>query len=499
MSGRDAIRRLVLVAAAILLVGLAAEWLAHGTRWSFEAQRDLLTGWLIAGCGLLSWARVPHSRIGPLLIIAGLTWFIGTTADPLTPTGRVAQALTEVYAGVLAHALVTWPSGRATRPMERALVVAGYGVVLLWAAWPNLPSTLLVGGLLAAGLLAQAATLTPHVRRVRRPALLLGLGLAVMLAAKGVLASALREAGIAYPGGAGDIWQMALVAVAVGLTWSLIALERRRRSATDLVVELGDDRPALSVAEMAEAAGLADDAAIADALAQAAAMAERNAILRDELSAQAAGLEASRRRLVEAGDAERAALETRLRLGAADRLGRLQTGLRLERDRVVSLAPELRPGLDRALDQLTRAQVELDELSAGLDPALLRERGLRAALLDLAERSPVPVSLTIEATVLGEPGVERTLFYVASEALANVAKHARATRSWLHLGEDPVVLTLTVEDDGVGIVGLREGSGLRGLRDRIDALGGSLVVSRGDAGGARLLVTIPTAAPRQRG
>jgi signal transduction histidine kinase len=158
---------------------------------------------------------------------------------------------------------------------------------------------------------------------------------------------------------------------------------------------------------------------------------------------------------------------------------------------VAAHAPVALPRLDRAIDQLRRATLELDELARGLDPALLRERGLSDALEDLAARSPVAVELSLQPMRFREAGLERTLFYVASEALANVAKHARATRARLRLDVEGSVVRLAVEDDGIGISGQADGSGLRGLRDRVDAVGGTLSIATTEGGGASVRVTLP--------
>jgi signal transduction histidine kinase len=258
-----------------------------------------------------------------------------------------------------------------------------------------------------------------------------------------------------------------------------------------VVVRLGDARPVASAAELAEAAGLDDDAALTSALHWADEMAARNAALREQLSAKVQELEASRLRLLEAGDAERAALEDRLRRGAADRLGRLEAELASISAGGEPLAPDVSLRLGRALDQLSLTRVELDELARGLDPGLLTERGLEGALRDLADRSPVPVLMEIEPVDPGWPTVDRTLFYVASEALANIAKHAQAAHAWLRLRHDGGIAALAIEDDGVGGADPRLGTGLRGLSDRLDALGGTLQVTPRADGGTRLLAAIP--------
>lgn len=482
-------------AALVVALGVGAEWLEHGTRFGFAAQRDLLTGWAVAASGLVAWALVPWSRVGPLLVAAGVTWF-AWNAGSVEGLGPIAAALTDLCAGFLAHALFTWPTGRVTRPLERVLVAGGYIVALFPPLWERDASLVIVAGLLAAGLVVGWAALPPRARHVRLPALALGLGLAATLTTKGALASVLRGAGVAYPGTSGDLWQIAVVVVAVSLTWSLVALDRRRRGAADLVVRLSEERPLATLHEVAEAAGLRDEEATRDALERAADMAARNTALREELAAQAAALDRSRRRLVEAGDAERADLEERLRLGPARRLARLEQALIDGYPHVAGPAgpralAEAAPRIERAVEQLRSAQLELSELARGLEPALLREQGLEAALRDVAARSPVPVEVSMAGLGAVEPTSARTLYYVASEALANIAKHARAAHAWLSVRAGPEGLQLAVEDDGAGIDDRPLGRGLRGLADRVDALGGTFAVTGQADRGTRLAVTIP--------
>jgi signal transduction histidine kinase len=491
VSERGRHRLLGAVGFGVLAIGVLAEWLAHGTRIGFDEQRDLVTGWLIAGAGLAAWAWVPRSRVGPLLVVAGLAWFIGTLGDHVTDIGRSALSLRFIYAGVLAHAIFTWSDGRARRELDRVLVTGGYLVTLLSPLWERDRGLLVIAALFGGGLLVQALTQPARTRRARRPAIVLGMWLAVLLASKGALASLLAEGGVAYPGHPEALWQIALVLVSVGLAGSLIRLERRREAATELVVRLGESGPPTSVAALAEAVGLPDDLDVADALLRAERLGARNAALHDELTAQAHAIEASRRRLVEAADDEREALEARLRHGAGRRLARLEADLDESRAAMEKAPAEAIMRVDRAREQLRLALAELDDLARGLDPALLRERGFGEALGDLALRSPVPVELSLEHIGSQERTLERTLYYVAAEALANVAKHAGATRAWMRLGVDGRAIVLAVEDDGVGGADADRGRGLRGLRDRVEAVGGVLRVAGRPEGGTSLRASIP--------
>jgi signal transduction histidine kinase len=492
MSDRRRATAIACMAGVVGVIGVAAEWLAHGTRLGFAEQRDLLTGWMIAGSGLLAWGLVPTSRTGPLLTATGLAWFLGTPSDAFTDGGRLAQALTFLYAGLLTHAIVTFPTGRATRAVDRILVVGGYVVALFPPLWQRNLNLDGLGLALAIGLVVQHATMPDAARRTRRPALGLGLALAAVLAGKGLLGTWLREAGVAFPGDPEAIWQIALVTVAIGLAWSLLRIEQRRATVADLVVRLGSRSTALT--DLSVELQFADEAGVSDALMRAHAMAERNATLHAQLQTQVDEIAASRRRLLEAGDQERQMLEEHLRHGAADRLGRLAIELaELGRDDVVAELPaEAIARVARARNQLERARVELDELARGLDPGVLTDLGLLGALRDLASRSPVPVELSLEPVGVTGSSIDRTLFFVAAEAIANVVRHAHCKRAWLRLDRRDGYVALQIEDDGVGGADPARGTGLTGLRDRLDAFGGVLAITARAGGGTRLLVTVPT-------
>ncbi len=483
-------RRPVLVigaAAALALGGLAAEWAHLGGRLDFPGLVELATGWAIGGCGLLAWSRAPDSRVGPLLMITALAWFVGTVRDADTDVGRIALALLYLYAGPLAHAVFTWPSGHVTRSLDRVLVIAGYVVALFPPLWQRDVGLLAIGALLMAGVLVQHATLPRRVRVVRRPALVAGLVLAFALLGKRAISQWALAQGVAVGRDPDTIWSIAITIACATLAGGLIALARHRAVVTDMVVQLGDDRSSL-----AEIAARSDhDPDVASALARAELILERNARLRAEVASQVHALEASRRRLLEVGDEERRRLEWRLRTGPAQRLADLAATLEVV---LAAGGQSVRPDglarLRRAGEQVGRARAELDEIARGLDPVVLAH-GLDLALRELARRSPVPVEVQVSASLDPAPSVQTTLFYVASEALANVIRHAHASRAWLRLAATDGDVSLDVEDDGVGGAEPPRGSGLRGLRDRLEACGGSLWVGDREQGGTRLAVRIP--------
>jgi signal transduction histidine kinase len=202
-------------------------------------------------------------------------------------------------------------------------------------------------------------------------------------------------------------------------------------------------------------------------------------------------LAASRARLLEAGDAERRRLERDLHDGAQQRLVSLALMLREVDAKLADDPDAARERLGVARDELVQALDELRELARGIHPTLLGDRGLRAALDALAARSPVPVHLTaLPRTRLPEP-LEVATYYVVAEALTNVAKHARAAEAEVGVTQSAERLVIEVRDDGIGGAEVGAGFGLRGLTDRVEALGGTLRVESPAQGGTRLIGEIP--------
>jgi PAS domain S-box-containing protein len=199
-----------------------------------------------------------------------------------------------------------------------------------------------------------------------------------------------------------------------------------------------------------------------------------------------ADLRASRARLVEVADAERRRIQRNLHDGAQQRL----TAVLLTLGRLREKSPEHEDLLDFAIDELAAGLQEIRELASGLHPSLLSERGLPAALEALALSAPITVELSaMSERRLPEP-VEAAAYYVVAEALANVHKHARARAVVVRSTSDDRVLTVEVVDDGVGGAD-SDGGGLRGLADRVEALGGKLVLESAAGAGTRVVAEIP--------
>ncbi|MEW2513366.1 HAMP domain-containing protein [Streptomyces sp. NPDC046870] len=211
----------------------------------------------------------------------------------------------------------------------------------------------------------------------------------------------------------------------------------------------------------------------------------------DSLEESHAELSTSRSRIIAAADQARRRIERDLHDGAQQRLLSLVLELRAAQNAVPVDRPELRARVVRVGETLLAALDDLRELARGIHPAILSEGGLPPALRALARRSLVPVELDVDVPRrLPEP-VEVAAYYVVSEALANTAKHARAScvRVRAHAGDD--VLLLCVHDDGVGGAVPGQGSGLVGLSDRVGALGGTLTLHSPSGHGTTLRARLP--------
>src|SRR5918996_395447 len=212
--------------------------------------------------------------------------------------------------------------------------------------------------------------------------------------------------------------------------------------------------------------------------------------LNAELHARLEELAASRARIVTAGDVERRRLERNLHDGAQQRLITLSLSLRVAMAKLDSDPAAARVALTDANDELALALDELRELARGLHPAVLSDRGLRAAVETLAGRMPVPVEADIPDERLPET-VEAAAYYLIAEALTNVTKYAQATTVRLQVATSDASIVVEVSDDGVGGADPAAGSGLRGLADRVEALGGSLEVVSPAGAGTTLRAEIP--------
>src|ERR687891_1020623 len=217
------------------------------------------------------------------------------------------------------------------------------------------------------------------------------------------------------------------------------------------------------------------------------ATAVSNATMRGELVA-------SRARVILAADDARRRIEHDLHDGAQQQLVTLALAMRSTEGRIPTGQEQLKAEVGGFADRLTSVVEELREMSRGIHPAILTKGGLSPALEALALRSAVPVKLNVRHEQRLPDAVEVAGYYVASEALTNASKHADASRVEIDLDLEDANLRLSIRDDGVGGADPGRGSGLIGLKDRVEALGGTIEVESPHGRGTRLQVAIPVRA-----
>lgn len=210
-------------------------------------------------------------------------------------------------------------------------------------------------------------------------------------------------------------------------------------------------------------------------------------------------LAASRARVIVAADEARRRIERDLHDGAQQQLVTLALGLRATEARIPPGLDALRGDVGRFAERLTTVVEELREMSRGIHPAILTEGGLSPAVEALALRSPVPVKLNVGCEGRLPARIEVAIYYVLSEALTNAAKHADASQVTIDLETGGGTLSLTIRDDGAGGADASGGSGLMGLKDRVEALGGTIQVASPPGRGTRLDVAIPLDTETSRG
>ena len=261
--------------------------------------------------------------------------------------------------------------------------------------------------------------------------------------------------------------------------------------------ELGADRAVRLIdAEGSHVAALVHDPALEhepellEAATAAAAISIENGRLHAELRARLDELHGSRARIVQAGQMERQRLERDLHDGAQQRLIALSLDLRRLEERLDE-DPEAREGLEHARGEIARSLDELRDVARGIHPAVVSGHGLAVALEQLAARAPLSVDLRVELDGRLPESLEVAAYYVVSESLTNVAKHAQATAARVEVVREQDDLVLEIVDDGLGGADPERGSGLRGLADRVEAFNGRLRVWTPRGGGTRVRAEIP--------
>ena len=564
---------------ATLLVGaLRGHWLSPA-----QATYEYAGTFAAVTLGLAVWRRRRDSRTGPLLValaIAAILPDLDTvffrSALPVT----VGLAATELLIPLYGHVVLSYPTGRLDRRIDRALVAlayvyaAVYAIPLLLFFSPRFPhSRQFYGCVPCADPLTHVAWHDVTGFRNTMDAFLVVLAIAfLILLARKLVASSRSQRSISWPlvaagaFGAGeyivqfsifgtqvDSWHneawfwivtSANLAIPTALAAGLLAGRTARSGVADLVLELerapaGSLRAALArtlgdpslelalwlperaafvrddgtafappeatggravtpigpagapLALMVHDSSLLERRALLDAAGAAARLALENERLHAELRAQLAEIRASRARIVEAGDVERRRLERDLHDGAQQRLLGMGLALQLARAQLGPDANGVSELLAEADGELRAALDELRELARGIHPAVLTEQGLGSALRTLAERSPVPVHLSAEPEPRFAAAAEAAVYFLVSEALANVAKHARASKVDLRVVSDGQAVTVDLVDDGSGGAEASRGSGLRGLTDRIQALDGRVEIASRPGHGTTIHAEIP--------
>jgi signal transduction histidine kinase len=482
---------------------------------------DAVTGFTLVALGLLAWQMRPRFVSGALMAVTGFAWFLGSIAGWAVFLHRapLAQLILSYPAKRL------WPNSR----LERLGILGAYPYALIYPIAANDEATIAfaVATLGLAGW-RYVDTGGPE-RRARRAALAVATPFALVL----IVGAALRLDGVTTGTTLLVAYELAVILIAVGLFTNLRWGKWAEATVTALVVDLGDpgtagilrDRlartladPALTIGywlteqnEYVDEAGrpvvlpsgdeqravtpiddagarlavlihdpaALDDPELRSGITAAARLALANARLQAEIRGRVEQVKASRRRLVETADDQRRQLERELHHATERQLAR-----------VVELLRVAEPQLADAKAGLDAARTELRELARGIHPATLTDQGLLPALSELRSRSPIPVQIT-GPTRSWPPAVEAAAYFACSEALANVAKYAHATHVQIRIATNARHLRLEIIDDGIGGADPARGSGLRGLADRVEALGGSFSIDSAPGHGTRLSAELP--------
>jgi signal transduction histidine kinase len=535
----------MIIGAGTVAVGFSVAMISVG--WHGYTERSwaywLATpvGLAFIAAGLTAWWRWPANRLGALMVAGGAAWYLTSLQDLGNPVlFALGFWLTYLSLVVITHAVLVYPEGRLTLRLDRWVLIADYAAYLVLqgirylvegrhgAIGPRpahgsrlgdlislnaIVFAVIVGGLLVRRWLAAS----PPARRVHAPVWLTVIVGAVVLLLS-VLASLLK-----LPGTLQSIlilgYGLCLVALPFAFLSGLIRVRLARLRVADLVVQLeratdpvrlrdllawalGD--PTLVVgfwsgqaAEYLDPAGrpvaltgravtrvdlderplavLVHDSALADqpALIDAAAAALRLALAR--ASAARAALD------------ERRKIERNLHDGVQQRLLRLSWLAKQAR----MLAPaDVALVLEELASEARDTFVELREVARGIHPSLVTERGLAEAVEEYALRAPVPVHVDLPLGRYPEP-VEITAFFVVSEAVVNAVRHAGADEVTVSGRAYPGRLVVEVSDEGCGGADPRRGTGLRGLRERVAALGGTLTVRSVPGHGTRVRAELP--------
>ena len=485
---------------------------------------DPIVGLLLLACGILAWIRRPRSRAGLLLVATSGCWFLGAAFG----------FAVFLHRGPYVHFLLSYPTGRLQRPRARFAVVIGYAVCvaegLVRSPWLTLGLAIFV--------IVAAVDVYARSSGSARKASGLALAAAIAFTSALVMSSCDVLFGWSIDRAVLAAYDLTIALSTVVLTIELCWGRWTDATVADFVTQLagrtdtsgltGELRralgdPALIVGywwparecyvddqgtpveiaptngrvitsvddDGAPLAALLHDASVLDhddlvaGVTSALRLAVVNARMRAEVQARVNDLAVARRRIVEAADEQRRTLEIQL---AAGPQRELETVGRLLSQASNRVDPAL-IGIDEMVAEIRKAQDELRAFAQGVRPAALDREGLTAAVPDLAARCSVPVALDISIGRVA-PAVESAVYFLCAEALTNTAKHASAQTASVAIRTEPGHVLVRVEDDGVGGAD-PDGSGLRALSDRIEALGGELLIMNGPQGGTVITARVP--------
>jgi signal transduction histidine kinase len=528
-----------------VMFGVLAEWV--GGPWpSPSALADLATGWVLMGFGLVAWSRRPMSRVGPLIVVSGFAWFLGTFAgSDIGLLATVGGLCLTVHRAPLVHAIIAFPTGHVPGRVSLAFVTAVYAYAAVVPVARGSAATIVIVTTLVASTIWMYYHSTGPLRQPRRMAVVAAAVLAMPLLTGSF--GRLVEAGPDLEAALSLIYPAAVALVGIILGTDLLRGRWAEAEVTRLVVDLGDPpragirgrladaladpslelaywlpesggyvdetgRPlhvpaagsgrAITVLEqdgervgaLVHDASVFDDPQLLQAVAATAQIALANVRLQADVRRHLEELEASRRRLIETSDAQIRRLELLLRQGVGRQLSDLQEVLtRIRSDPASSGEVGVPALLTEAAHELEEAQHDLERFASGVRPPALAELGVGAALSGLAGRTSVPVRLSVPAERIPER-VETAVYFICSEALANVQKHGQATAVDMEVRIEGGWVVVVVSDDGVGGAVPSVGSGLSGLRDRIEALGGRVSIASPRGEGTHITAEMPIVA-----
>lgn len=517
------------VTAAVIVVTAGSEWL------SFDPDKDAalvvadgVVGAALLAAAAIAWHGRPDSRVGLLMGGAGLAWFAGTLWS-----GAVFW-----HRGPLIHLHLSYPTGRLRWRPAVATVTVVYAISAIEQIADSDGLTLAIAAAVAIVAVCTFGLASGTARRAGVPALIAAVALAAALS----FGALNRQFGWQSDRQALWIYNAVVLGAAVILLVDLLrgrwaesvvtglVIDLGRRSGTgalrdELARALGDpslvvgywlpdktqyvddagrpvdldsvapkrvvtpiDHDGTPVAVLVHDVAVLDDPALVESVTAATRLAVANSELQADARERVDELAASRRRLVKAADDQRRQIGQELRDEVDIRLDRAQALIAAVATGAESNTADALAGLDASVND---ARIELDELARGIHPQALTDGGLTAALPALVCRVGIPVAFDVTTQRLPPP-IEAALYFVCSEALANIAKHSAATAASIQITTESGTVTAVVTDNGRGGANPTLGSGLSGLVDRIEAFDGRLeLISTPDAG-TRVTATIPT-------